>query len=66
MSEPVEPTLDPVERAGPEERAYLLGRAAAHRALADSSDEPGAQAVHLRLEQLYHERAAQVDMVDRH
>lgn len=54
---------EPFPRSGPEERDYLLRRADAHRKIADKTEDPGARAIHLRIQQLYQERAAAIDMV---
>jgi len=65
MSEEADPNHDVTERDGPEERDYLLGRAAAHRALAIDTGEAGAKSIHLRLAEAYAARAARLCLVDR-
>lgn len=64
MSERHDPTAPAVRRSGPEERDYLLARAEKHRRLAEQAGMDGPKRVHLRLQRLYQERAARVDMVD--
>lgn len=54
-------TPDPLLRSGAEERDYLLGRAEDHRELAERAD-PASRTIHLRLRQLYQERAALIGM----
>lgn len=48
------------------ERDYLLGRAAAHRRLAERAETADARLIHLRLGDLYEERAAAMPGVDPH
>lgn len=50
-------------RSGPEEQAYLLGRADAHRRLGEQTTDTETRLVHVRLQQLYEDRAAAVDVV---
>lgn len=44
-------------RTGPAERDYLLTRAEEHGQLAEKADQPETRAIHLRLQQLYRDRA---------
>lgn len=57
--------IDPSPRLGADEQHYLLKRAEDHRRLAEKSNEPGARAIHLRLERLYQEQATLLAMVFR-
>jgi len=52
------------ERSGEEEHAYLLGRAEAHRRLAEEAQQSETRLIHLRLQQLYTARANLIDLVD--
>ena len=48
---------------GVEEQDYLLARAAAHRVMAERSNEAGLRLIHARLEELYRERATKLGLV---
>lgn len=63
MSEQSDPYSDAIERVGVEEQGYLLARAAAHRAMAERSNEAGPRLIHARLEELYRERATTLSLV---
>lgn len=63
MSKQPDPYSDPIERVGAKERDYLLARAAAHRAMAEGSNEAGPRLIHSRLEELYRERATTLGLV---
>jgi hypothetical protein len=63
MAEDNDPPAPP-HRSGPEERDYLLARAAEHRDHAENSTRHEAKSIHLALAQLYAQRAADVIVVD--
>ncbi len=63
MIEPVDP--DVIFRCGEEECAYLRRRAEDHRQLAEKNDQAGPRAIHLRLSQLYLDRARLLGLIDR-
>ena len=62
MNDKSDPGGPAVVRSGPAERAYLLGRAEDHRRLAETASAE-TRMVHVRLHQLYEERAARIEMV---
>jgi hypothetical protein len=51
---------DSLPRSASDERQYLLRRADEHRQLAEKADEPGSRTAHVRLQQLYLDKARQV------
>jgi len=54
---------DPAPRTGPEEQEYLLRRADDHHLLAERTGDSDARAIHLRLRQLYLQRAGRAVVV---
>ena len=63
MSDTSDPGSPAVVRSGPDERAYLLRRAGDHRDLAERATDTETRMVHLRLRQLYEDRATRIDVV---
>ncbi|GAA0674701.1 hypothetical protein FHT00_000750 [Sphingomonas insulae] len=53
---------EPIQRNGPEERDYLLKRAADHQQLAAIAHDNLSRDIHGRLRHLYEERAAAITL----
>lgn len=61
--DPATASCQPIVREGPDERDYLLARAAFHQQRAVIAQDKTSSDIHLTLHRLYEERAAAIRLV---